>query len=139
MFSRGKVSISCLRIHTYQIAHDHIYYKLNCHSKPLFWHYQFFSHSLIYFEMYIRVNRGVSYTIKAIKPLIFQYPVRQYWPNTTLLYMNVPPSILHSKSKIDWNSSVSETNISLQNRYSCMYLMENNLKHFYDINVIWNK
>ena len=48
----------------------------------------------------------------------------------------IPPPVHHSKSQIDWNSSVSETIISLQNRYSCMYLMENNLKHFYDINVI---
>ena len=40
--------------------------------------------------MYIRVNRGVSYTIKAIKPLIFQYPINNMYPCSILTKYSTP-------------------------------------------------
>ena len=75
------------------------------------------------------------------------YPCSILTEYPTPLY-ECPTPILHSKSQIDWNSSVSETSISLQNRYSCMYLMEIIFNNFMTqmlsetnnpSKVIWNK
>ena len=101
------------------------------------------------FQIYIRVNKGVTYTINVIRPLIFPYPIGKYlpllhtdqiphslryldWHHLSLLLTYIPDilhkldfsTLHHSKSQFDWCSLVSETNISLQNWSPCIHWNE---------------